>query len=102
MVYMGVLSRKILRGGKLRGIITRVRDRNRPPSQFLHSNDKVGENCKEEQGADDNESDNLVEVTRISPSNHADAVLVHDPTISDDANADNSIEIRKVLSDLVL
>jgi len=79
-----------------------IGNRDRLPSQFLHSNHKVRKNCKEEQGADDDESDNLVKVTRISPSNHTDAVLVHDPAISDNANADGSVEIRKVPSDVVL
>jgi hypothetical protein len=59
-------------------------------------------------------------VTRISPSNHANAVLVHEPAISlasvswfnrthpasrkayEDANADGSVEIRKFLRDIVL
>jgi len=88
--------------GKSRGISAGVGDRNRPPSQFLYSNHEVGENCKEEQGADNDKSHNLVEVTRISSSNHADAVLVHDITISDDANADDSVEIGKIPSDVVL
>lgn len=59
-------------------------------------------------------------MTRISPSNHADALLVHDPAISladlcqfnevqpadwrayDNAYADDSVEKRKVPSDIVL
>lgn len=82
-------------------IITWVRNWNCPPSQFLHSNHKVRKNCKEEQGGNDDETDNLVKVTRISPSNHADAMLVHDPAISDDANAYDSVEIRKVPCDVV-
>ena len=59
-------------------------------------------------------------MTRISPSNHADTVLVHEPAISltsarrlgevqtvnweayEDANADDSVEISEVLSHIVL
>jgi len=103
MMYMGVRDRKIVRWGirvKSGDII--IRNRDSLPSQFLQSNHKVGENRKEEQGADDGESDNLVEVTRISPSNHANAVLVHKPAISEDANADDSVEIRKFLRDIIL
>ena len=58
-------------------------------------------------------------MTRIPPANHADAVLVHDPTITlrilvsplgycetrdthYDADADGSVEVREVPSDVVL
>ena len=59
-------------------------------------------------------------MARISPPNHADAMLVDDPTISlaspgrlsairqadrrayDDTNADDSVEIGKVPCDVVL
>ena len=59
-------------------------------------------------------------MTGVSPPNHTDALLVHDPAISldgsrqlnavreicqktyNDPNADGSIEIRKILSNIVL
>lgn len=62
----------------------------------------------------------LTKVAWISPPNHADAVLVHDPAVSldgprqltaaraihqetyDDSYADGGIEIRKVLGDIIL
>jgi len=87
---------------KLWGVITGVRDWDHPPSQLFHSDHKVGQDCKEKQGADNDKPGDLVKVAWISPTNHADAVLVHDPAISDDSYADGGIEIRKVPSDIVL
>jgi len=82
------------------GIII-IRDWDFLPSQLLHSDHKIGQDCEEQQSADNDKPENLVKVPWISPPNHTDAMLVHDPAISDDPYADGSIEICKVLSNVV-